>query len=809
MNKRYLSLASMMTLCFLLLLVSGCGSSSNKESGSTGVSRVGETSCITCHSTSVEKLTGAPIVANYTASAHNLHFIGCQDCHGGGASHEGKGPIPYASPGPDQCANCHSGTGLANFKDSRHFAGADEEAQKCNRCHTHQGAVLANISGFTGDKNVMDALVGAPGNLTADEMKHITCNTCHESHKTDSLRTVAGTGGVGIWDPNSNGVSDQFDLCTSCHVYKNAAGTLVGSGSTASKTAPFYHNTAWYRIIATTHYDNPATPAIEGYVIREKGANPCFDCHGHEFKTNTRQNQTPPKPNTIWTDWGKSGHAGGILTAKYAAAKNPNGTWKSTSPTATGQAVVDAVMAAGADSSWNADPWNSSAEANCQRCHTSTGAMNYFNSPSTYTPANNDFSHLSGWTAAGGSPQSEVLYCWACHSNAGNGTLRAPGAITSKSTMAGYTYFGADNKFPNVGASNLCVACHAGRGGNDNVLASTSLNNVSRAASAHYLPAAGVMYMKTGFISFVDDLKTPVPTISSAGVINPTGTTYEKTLKPNSDGVAPVDGGVAGGTTSRHRRLGTADIFGAETWIPKSGVFDTGGPCVTCHVNANVSGMPAASLGTNVGGTYNGSGPFYIGAMIAKRSGSHTFSARSAEAAQQVCNPCHGDEAELLAPGVNGAEAKLEEAQPAYLAGLEVAKRLMETKYNLRVVSDGISVSIYDLTLDASGRTAVRDWTRGGTLSTANAKKLIGAAFNIKLLYADPGAYVHGRTYTQRLLFDTVDWLDDGIMNQSSAATYVANAAAANAVAATKNYLRNNANPQVASWLWKNKAIRP
>ncbi len=33
MNKRYLSLASMMTLCFLLLLISGCGSSGNKERG--------------------------------------------------------------------------------------------------------------------------------------------------------------------------------------------------------------------------------------------------------------------------------------------------------------------------------------------------------------------------------------------------------------------------------------------------------------------------------------------------------------------------------------------------------------------------------------------------------------------------------------------------------------------------------------------------------------------------------------------------------------------------------------------------------
>ncbi len=44
MNKRYFSLASMMTLCFLLLLISGCGSSDNKEAeDAAAVANVGDT----------------------------------------------------------------------------------------------------------------------------------------------------------------------------------------------------------------------------------------------------------------------------------------------------------------------------------------------------------------------------------------------------------------------------------------------------------------------------------------------------------------------------------------------------------------------------------------------------------------------------------------------------------------------------------------------------------------------------------------------------------------------------------------------
>lgn len=62
---------------------------------------------------------------------------------------------------------------------------------------------------------------------------------------------------------------------------------------------------------------------------------------------------------------------------------------------------------------------------------------------------------------------------------------------------------------------------------------------------------------------------------------------------------------------------------------------------------------------------------------------------------------------------------------------------------------------------------AVKDWdvtNRGVTYG----KNFMGAAFNFNLLEHDPGAYVHNRTYVKRLIYDSIDWLDDTRMNNSA-----------------------------------------
>jgi hypothetical protein len=50
----------------------------------------------------------------------------------------------------------------------------------------------------------------------------------------------------------------------------------------------------------------------------------------------------------------------------------------------------------------------------------------------------------------------------------------------------------------------------------------------------------------------------------------------------------------------------------------------------------------------------------------------------------------------------------------------------------------------------------------------------MGAAFNFNLLDHDAGAYAHNRMYVKRLVYDSIDWLDDGVMNYSVGATLTA-----------------------------------
>jgi hypothetical protein len=221
---------------------------------------------------------------------------------------------------------------------------------------------------------------------------------------------------------------------------------------------------------SATHLDSSATSnIIEGYVIKKDSSGNfiCGDCHKTDLAeiTNNRQ-------------WADSAHAGHILTAgpvqdsatKYSAWTHYN--WDKTNDTIAGDFTGRAV---------------------CQRCHTATGVANFLNAPATYNPANNDFSHLSAWTATTGSPQQELLYCWGCHSNVSTGTLRNPGSLTINYSN------GATATYPNIGASNVCIACHTGAEVGDSIKGSTGdFTNLSF-INSHYLTAGGQVFAVNGY----------------------------------------------------------------------------------------------------------------------------------------------------------------------------------------------------------------------------------------------------------------------------------------------------------------------
>jgi hypothetical protein len=134
---------SIKKLSFMLLsslalaaLLNGCGSSKKEGGTPGGVAKIDEAQCRVCHSTSLDPASKTAILPEYLTSAHfaKEDEAGCQGCHGGGAQHNGVGPIPFNDPlkidpatNKNRCAVCHANVPT--------FAGADFAA-KCGTCHS-------------------------------------------------------------------------------------------------------------------------------------------------------------------------------------------------------------------------------------------------------------------------------------------------------------------------------------------------------------------------------------------------------------------------------------------------------------------------------------------------------------------------------------------------------------------------------------------------------------------------------------------------------------------------------------------------
>lgn len=363
----------------------------------------------------------------------------------------------------------------------------------------------------------------------------------------------------------------------------------------------------------------------------------------------------------------------------------------------------------------------------CIRCHTSTGYSNFLaNKWTTPFPT-------STWATAGDNGR-EVLTCRTCHVNDSFAVKSAPAFV------APYNSNKNPKTFPSVSKSNLCIACHSGRENADTIEAITDFSNASF-KNSHYKAGAALMYMASGFWNYT----------SSSQAIG--SSTRLKTMTPDNTSVPTY--GVAGGVTSTHRKLGTTMINGdghnPAVFVP--GSFDDNGPCVTCHLNAN--GAPTGDRAAH----------------------GHSWKI-DVNAAAQLCINCHASE--VAVGGVADATALatfLEEQSAGFTDALGLIQNLFLTKYQIKYDPNAYPY-FYDMQKDATGKTAVKDWTRsalnGGVKNQVLGKRLMGAAFNLNLLTKDPGSYAHARTYVRRLIYDTVDYLDDNVLNYSAGATAIA-----------------------------------
>lgn len=157
------------------------------------------------------------------------------------------------------------------------------------------------------------------------------------------------------------------------------------------------------------------------------------------------------------------------------------------------------------------------------------------------------------------------------------------------------------------------------------------------------------------------------------------------------------------------------------------------GPCVGCHMTP-ADGTKHLFQVVSTDNT---------GAITAIRS-------------QAVCENCHAMDAV-------GLEAKKVE----YAQALEALQAVMASRNFFFANAYPYIFKTADNTSRTNG---VTNWVIDNTVAN-NGKNNMGACFNFNLLAHEPGAFTHNSFYARRLIYDSIDWLDNFAMDDSVLAT--------------------------------------
>lgn len=186
-------------------------------------------------------------------------------------------------------------------------------------------------------------------------------------------------------------------------------------------------------------------------------------------------------------------------------------------------------------------------------------------------------------------------------------------------------------------------------------------------------------------------------------------------------------------SSDRHDKIGMGVATGDANFDAVRNNY-TNGPCVSCHFGSN--------------------------------DGSHTLSPLTQYAVgdvslNPVCIYCHTN---------RGAGSN---AETTWLGTDEIAATLQGTTHKARYQAALEALKVQLALQDFNFTTAYpyfanRNWI---TVADPTGKLNMGAAFNYNLMIHDPGGVAHNRRYTRRLIYDSIDHLDDGVLNYSVAGT--------------------------------------
>jgi hypothetical protein len=653
-----------------------------------------------------------------------LVFLGLLVCAallgGCGKSDSGRiGPatasvLSAATPtaGLNTCVSCHT-TVTVDWLTSKH-ANVDPVGNLYSAGVPTVGLVQAGPGCISchdpnGDSNNLTA--GYTGNVARPV---IGCETCHGP---GSLHADAGGAGPISLLSNTTGttfgtetVSGQFVMCTSCHELLDTAGTGTNPNPAHLTTDP----TGTQYSITDTHFATPGDWSGAGSANIKDITGYAMN-YADERVCSTCHN--PHKPPTQNREWAQSAHG-------------------DTNPFNLNSKKTGYFSGAWAHYNWSTRP-------TCQRCHTTTAFSAYADALRSGNQALADAINMgtlvSSPVTSTASWKPEMLTCNGCHTD-NRGTLRNPGAITANYDYisSGKTYARASHTYPDVAGSNVCMTCHVGREIGDTI---KGLNNPSQLSST--LPSELISFFTYTNASFINSHY-----LTAGGQVFTT-TGYEFDGRPYNN--IPE---------YRHDKIGTPATLQLSPYVDTG----TNGPCIGCHMsrpnkNGNHLFLPVSRSTTTIGEVTG--------------------------IASEVCFNCHGPSTTIILDLVR-------EQKQQYMEALEALKDQIESNLNIYFFPYSpywYKTSAYtDPKAACTDNVPVKNWQTGGTQAIVDAfptctytgnndgtpgtgQNNMGAAFNFNLLEHDPGAYVHNRMYVKRLIYDSIDWVDDGVMNYSVGAT--------------------------------------
>jgi hypothetical protein len=535
------------------------------------------------------------------------------------------------------------------------------------------------------------------------------CATCHKHSHQSSCSSCHG-GGVPVGTISA--ANDPSAECNACHV----------TGSNLMKSLDTRHIpelSPRFRLSSGFNYYSAAGYlTMRGTPYESK----CIWCH------NPHDNRVLPQHK----DWAESGH-GDTNAGPFATRSRDFKT-----------------LGSSAD-------WSQAVGDNCVRCHTATGYINLVNS---------NMKDVSAWglQADGKTPISfnrQTLYCNVCHDNgngkaygfnlrqiptlgaiggvrvyqnfsAASGTLAVPidgqevvPVVTASDANKGEAFARLKIRenyidLPNGGISNRCMLCHSGRASGQLIKRAaettdaggrlTNFRKMNR-VGVHDFAGAGTMFRSLGF-----EFYPP-----------------EKYAQPS--GIPYV-----------HDQIG-------------SGFAGTGsrGPCVSCHMSSRSSHsfLPVDKDGTAV-------------------TSINTALCSSCHAAGGIGNSRFNGTVTDLNQHKSGYAAALK-ALAAWLnmKGLNSSNWLRQSSYPLptsvatplaaQTLLQSVGSVLTANGLDQSACVPAADRSLDSFLGMRN----MGASMNQNYLINDPAGYVHNDLYVKRLIYDSLDWLDNCGMNNS------------------------------------------